>query len=464
MAGFDTSNVAATVGQNVPPYNPLAMVGQFAQTQNALNQNRLFQAQQLGGQAYAAALNPDGTIDQNKLAAALRDPRAAIVAPQMAQEAQTYATGAQDLASKRIARLQAAISAIPPGPDQVKQAALTLQRGVQNNLWTQDDAAAYTGAGLPGLIKQAAIENGSPAAQTAQFGDITEEDTGPNKLFLNVNRYAPNGGAVAPVAAIDKGLTPTEKASPVVTYDANGVPTRHTLGEYVTDTGAPKPGTAPVVGISPQTQATLSTRGANEAQFEAQLQSRAADVPQRKANLDLLSGLADEFQPGPQSNFWLHLQGLAREYGLPMPDAANANNRVAAQQEFNKIATQVLAAQRQATGLSSTDQQTQLAGMAAPNAQLSREGIQRVVGTLKANEDLYNAQFQLWERAKTDPRFANMTFDQYQAKFNRTFNPLVFQAMYAGPEERAKIIKQVGPKAFEAQAKALYNDGLINGQ
>lgn len=473
MAGFDTSNVAATVGQGVPQPNALETVSHFAALQNALNQNREFQARIAAGRAFQGAINPDGTVNANRLSTGLQDPRAALFAAPMLGEGASVTgqnianvTGQQGLASNRIEALRKTIGGIPPGPKQTAQALEALHRGVQTGLWTAEDAAAYTGNGLPDLIPASAIQSGSESAQAAQFGTPTAINTGPGTVVENVNRAA---GTISPMGFIQSAQTPSEMGQLVTYTDAQGV--THEVPKSVVQTGqgTPIPNvpgiTGPhgeiATGIGPQAMATATGTGAAQAQAAAGLQARAQDVPQRKANLDILQNTADEFQPGPQSGWWLHMQGLAQEYGIPLPGGPPAN-KVAAQQEFNKVATMVLASQRQATGMSATDQQTQLAGMAAPNAELSRDGIRRVIGTLKANEDLYNAQYQLWEKAKTDPRYSGLPFDQFQARFNRNVNPLVFQALYADPSERAKIIKHVGPEKFKAQYKALYNQGLIS--
>jgi hypothetical protein len=70
-------------------FNPLAMAGQYAQLQNAVNQNRLFQANQAAGQLYQQAIDPNtGTLDTNRLMSlASQNPQAALVMPEVAQQA-----------------------------------------------------------------------------------------------------------------------------------------------------------------------------------------------------------------------------------------------------------------------------------------------------------------------------------------------------------------------------------------
>ena len=477
---FSTSNVAATIGQSAqPPQNPMQAVEQMALVRNLLNQSKLFQSQQAAGRAVQGALRPDGTIDQSALFAGLSsDPTAALAALPAAQGGavlarQTIAntTNAQQLQAARISALRQTIAGIPPGPNQEALARAALNRGVANGLWTSDDAAAYAGEGLPDLIREAAIQTGSAPAEKAQFGDITNVNTG-STMQPVVQQFPESGPTTQTNApgspAIPMTMTPGEKAARISGIDPEtGAAFSVPQSAITTPTGEPVPNVKGVTGahgeiatgLGPGKAATLATTGAGEGTAALNLQQTAAGVPQRKANLTLLGNEADQFATGPQSGFWKGLGSLAAEYGLQFPGAPSAG-QTAASEAFSKTATQILAAQTAAAGLAHTNYQTEVAGAMAPNATMSPQGVRKVISILQGNEDYINAQYQLWEKSHG----LYGTFDQFQATFNQKVNPLVFQAQYASPEDRAKIVKEVGAPAFKAQWKALYGPGgLLNG-
>ncbi len=82
------TDIYSTLGQNTPHFNALEMVGQFAQAQNALNQNKLFQletgARLAIGDIMKGAMKEDGQIDYDKAAIDLSiNPKTAWKAPEI---------------------------------------------------------------------------------------------------------------------------------------------------------------------------------------------------------------------------------------------------------------------------------------------------------------------------------------------------------------------------------------------
>jgi hypothetical protein len=114
MPGIDTSMYAPPAQ---PQVNMLGMIGDFARTQNALNQNQLFEqtfaARKAIGPIMQQAVNPDGSIDYNRAAVMLSThPDAAFLAPDIINgwiarektQADTVLTNL-DIANKRAASL-----------------------------------------------------------------------------------------------------------------------------------------------------------------------------------------------------------------------------------------------------------------------------------------------------------------------------------------------------------------------
>lgn len=221
------------------------------------------------------------------------------------------------------------------------------------------------------------------------------------------------------------------------------------------------PGATPTPAAGPSLASGTGLQAAAQANVQAAqgFEARAADVPTRKANLANLRQLAGEFSAGPQSGFWKNVGAIAAEYGLPVPDANLASDPTAAQEEFDKLSTAVLAAQRQTMGLPVTDQSVSITTGATPNEAMTPKGIERVLGVMEGNEDYINAERQAWQTWK-DQGHGYETWAQFQPQWNRMFDPRVFQAQYMAPDEAAKVQSAIGSK-YQLQEKALQRLGYI---
>ena len=89
---------------NPTTLNPLDAFSKALTVNNALNQNKLFQAKQAAGQAFQSSLNPDGSTNQATLLQNLKaDPSAALYAPETAQAGQTLSADEYGQQVKRMA-------------------------------------------------------------------------------------------------------------------------------------------------------------------------------------------------------------------------------------------------------------------------------------------------------------------------------------------------------------------------
>lgn len=100
--GIDSTIALGIKPVAAPTYNPLATLGQFANTSNALigvqTAQQQLAARQAIGQAYQAAANPDGSVDYGKLQNNIQqNPAASWMAPQIMQGIQEQEKRALEL-------------------------------------------------------------------------------------------------------------------------------------------------------------------------------------------------------------------------------------------------------------------------------------------------------------------------------------------------------------------------------
>ncbi len=177
--------------------------------------------------------------------------------------------------------------------------------------------------------------------------------------------------------------------------------------------------TGPLPGLVPATTATAEQ---NVQQAQA-LQKRAAIVPQRRAALSELVGTLDNFTPGPKANLTGGLNGLATEFGIPLPGATTGK---AAQDTFNKLAAQIALDQWGSLGGSGSNEQLATAVHANPNDAMSKMGIKNVTALLQGNEDAIQAQFDAWQ--KYSKVHGPDSYGSFLGGWNRYYDPRVFQA------------------------------------
>lgn len=215
--------------------NPLQMMGQLAQTQNALNANAQFQqqfaARQALGPILQSSVNSDGELDYNKAFVKMSaDPRTAWMAPDfLAQGIQKQAVQAEtvlkslDYHQKQQAGIYSAVQGLLPLGDQVTKGDIIR---VATDLVNQGtlDKKEYTGflqtlAGVPDkaasqFVKQVAFASRSADENLkAAAGGYDWHDTG-NGLAL-IHSAPQMGQGPRLIGTMSKGLTPEQQASPV---------------------------------------------------------------------------------------------------------------------------------------------------------------------------------------------------------------------------------------------------------
>lgn len=478
---FDTTNVAATTDPQ-PAGGPLQTLSQLAMMQNALNQNRMFQAQQAAGQDLQGAVGPDGTVNQNAFMSSLgADPRASVAAMEAARggaalQGQNISNTTGNLANAgaRVASMKAALGAVPKGsnPDQYMA---VLNQGVAQGLWTGDDAATVAGGNAPEILsladqaKMAAIQSGNPAEQTAQGANIVNVNTGGAIQPTVQNPYAAGGATSDAIAgaSIPTTLTPAERNTPAFQrYN----PTTHQMETVTQAQAAANPPAGPIPAAPPlgaEAQASAAAAGAvaQGQGIENGIVSAALDSPQRRATLGTVIGLSKELNTGPNSDFWKGLGQLGAEYGIQTP-ITPAPGETAAREALDKLGWQVAQRQFQVLGGTGSNQQLDSAVSTSPHSSMSAQGIQNISGFLQGNEDAIQAQAQALQKWKAMPQ--NAGHPENNARFvnvwNGIYDPRAFQMKYEDANGKAAMLAGMKPAEqaeFVKRQKLLTDMGYL---
>lgn len=281
---------------------------------------------------------------------------------------------------------------------------------------------------------------------------------GPSELNALTPGVGPNGQPfaaprvnVAPmVDGAQQPVNPQQGQSP---FGSGRYPTPQTPGAAAPGAAAPggraalPPGVpqgAFATGLPPGAPQAMEIEGAGAAQSSVALARQADRIPEMRASLQNMDNLIQQFNPGPMSgwtqtttNGWNQiLQG----FGLPVLQAGLSN--AAAQEEFTKQAYQIAQIQFQMLGGTGTNDQLASALTTSPNALLSRDGNRGIIALLRGNMDaleVKNKAWQEWQRQGNGPE----TYFQFEAQFNRNFNPRVFQQQYVTPEQRAVMFRNM---------------------
>lgn len=448
--------------------NPLAMVGQAAQVQNAVNQNRLFQSTQAAGQAYQQAIDPStGKLDVptfNRLIAG--NPVAAMAVPTEMSRGQALQGQQQGLSVAQQSQAASLIGSQLTQPD----AAQTRQ--------SYEDRIAY--AAQSGIIDQAHAQallqhlppDGAPPGAFRQFGttmliaglagpQVAQQAFG-NQIQNNNGQTVTGGVQQSPVMGGGIQLsgpsipvnrpTPSEIMSQQKIFDpatqtyinkpAGVIAKEQGLGGLLGPEGQgvpnPRQGRYPTASVqaSPalgQPEAA-SVSAAENAKQGVSLAQTADQVPTRKAALDNMLSDLQTLNTGPGADWEKTANALSsRLTGLGI---TMSPDQIAKQESFAKLSKQIALAQTSALG-AGTDEKLTTALGANPNTDLSKLGNTQIVGMLKGNEDaiaLKNLSWQQYQAAH-----GPQSYGQFSTQFNHTFDPRALQAVYMDPADKAKL-------------------------
>jgi hypothetical protein len=414
------------------PENPLQMVGQFANVQNALNANRLFpgqlQQQQQATQSGAVTL---------------------------AQHINQAAYGAM-----------APLLSLPPG-------------SITHDVLTSNLASTEHNLGIPtsGVLSdltatapsgdgpefdarvRALIASRAQIAPESAVGMVTPHagptiDTGPTIQPTTVAPPgSPTAGQITPAGgSYGKGLTPGEATTPVqVGITPQGAPIMAPLGgspfanggrmnvpPALRNPNAPPTVGGVVTGLGPAQTAAAGQTGAQSATAFQHIADQGVQAKSQGAVLDTMLGDTAQFATGPGAQGLKAIGSVLQRYA---PLAARAfgvtPESLAANESFDKFANQLADAQG-----AGSDARLAVNQGANPSAHLTPAGVDLIIRQLRGNSDYLAARAQLAAQYpdKTDR-------SGFEANIGANLDPRVFQIARMTPSQKATFYNSMQDKA-----------------
>lgn len=506
-------------GKTPPALNPIQTYGSLANTQNLVNQNKLFQQTfkdkaALSG-AYQGAIDPQtGSVNYEKVIGSLSTNGMGYLVPEAVknlQEQQQRQLGIDKTALEKniihLNTMRGALGTLTANPnvsqkdvinsvaDLVAKGVLTPQMATSTISTIPQDPQA-----LKGWLQDHLLNNlGSAERLNAIAGQIQTINTGDQQHVLAVS---PVTGART-IGTLQNKLSPEAATTPtpmlVRNPDGTMSPSNVTRAQFAGMANQGPVATAPALtatGLTPS-EATTPTpafvngqpvavtrqafadaagggtpiatgpklgqapaadvTGRVSAEQGVALNQMADSVPARKAALSTMEQTLGKFESGPSAEATKELKALAGRFGLT-PDSVREG--VAAQEEFTKLGTQIALQQLQTLG-TGTDEKLGTAIKANPSTALSKLGNQQIIQLLKGNEDalaVKNQEWQKWLGSGNGPE----TYGQFSTQFNKTFDPRVFQSIYMTTDQMKKMVDAMS----DPEKKALqtsYNTAVERG-
>jgi hypothetical protein len=437
----------------VQQQNPINMLQSLAATQNALNQNRLFQqefgAKQRAGQIISSA--PDLETGMTQL---YSDPQtAAFAGPiingiresqrtmlQMSGEKQSQAQGALAQTLKSLggaindpsqleplisANLATVSSSVAP---EVRSAISSVVRALGEGNPTPTQYQARLG----GLMLGTGFTPDSLRAITGAVpAGVTFQPVGPGGSLQPLAIGGPaagGGGAIAPVGVAGGGGNPlTIRTAPTTAPGAGSLTAPSPTG--------PSAGTPPggIAGPTLDQQQYLSDRGKQMAQYQTELDDSVKTGNSLMQTIQEAKEARDSFKPGGGAAGYARAAQIAQAFGAPndLVDKI-ANGNLAASQEFGKIANNFVMGQL-------------------------RQSLQGIGGS-RINQQEFEAFTKNNPNLDTDPRAIDKIFQFWSRQHN--YN-IAEQSALAEAQSRPGFNMLTWPAQWQkiAQAKGMVNVG-----
>lgn len=452
-----------------PQFDPLGVAGKAIGLQQGMQgvqqgilQNRLL-GQQIGGKealgrAITAATDPaTGKTDWAKgLGILSQDPGGAFAVPELAasvQERQLKGLGISkeelELSRKRWETIgNQTIPMLATKEPLTRDAVIKTLTGnlIDSGMFNDENSVGMLAKFIQGLPDddkglRAKLQGLALASNSTQerinsiLGPVTPVDRGPEIIQQQIS---PVTGDTRVVGVIPKARTPSETATLVPVYNpVTKQMEMKTSGEIVGD--APRAAMTAATG-APLGQAEAEVAAATGGVTQAQALRIAAErAPETKAALQNIRDLVPGFNPGAKTNWLYAAKALATQMGVA-PKAVQ--DEVAAQEEFNKLATQFINQQVGALGGTGTDAKLESAAKGTPNEFMSKEGILNVTALMMGLNDAVaqkNAAWQKW----LDAGNPASSYGKFQTQFNQIYNPRVFQSAYMSDAQRQVMMKNM---------------------
>lgn len=487
--------------------NPLQQIQapiQTAQGLLSLRQNQMqFSANQAISNAYSQSINPDGSVDFNKLQSLAAQNGAGAFLPQfMEQIAQQrnsqlqYDTGKLDLAMKQQQGLRGMIGSLALDPDMgkadmsakiagqissaVQSGLLPLDRGI-NEMQSipndpQSQAAWIQNHLINSLSGEAKIQAMMPQAVTA--------DTGQGTAFFNRN---PLTGAMTPNGFVQRGLTQAELTAPKTITMPDGSQRQVTTQEWLQMQGGGTPAVGAGAGVggvytgrnipaggapgvqttlSPAQQAALTAQGSSSNTAAQSLHDAASDAPMRINLLETARGMltgqdnnGNPIDTGPGSDWRNNAKSFVNALAPGMAQKLGITGDVQSYDEFKKILTNYASSVSGSLG-TGTDARLNAAVTGNANLGISNLANQDILAKTIAAEKMRAAQDYAFQQSglTTDK------FNQWQSQWNKAVDPQTFVFASMNPTQQQAFIKRQSPQQlqqFKANLGNLVRSGVI---
>lgn len=489
-----------------PPQNPLQQIQQPIQTAQgllALRQNTMqLNANQAISQAYSQSINPDGSVDFNKLQGLAAQNGAGAFLPQfMSQIAtqrnqqQQYDTSQLDMHLKQQQNIRGMIGSLMQDPDMgkvdmsdkiagqissaVQAGTLPLDQGINEIRGIPQDPQAQAG-----WIKNHFINSLSGEAQLqALMPQNIAVNTGAGTELLNRN---PMTGQSTPGAFVQNALSPAELAEPKTIIGPNGEQRQVTTAQWLQMqnggaggqagtapggyTGRLNPtGGAPGVqtSLSPAQQAASTAEGASSNTAAQTLHDAAADAPMR---LNLLQNARDALEKGvdangnpintgPGSDWKNTAESFFNTLSPSMAKTLGFTGQVQSYDEFKKILTNYASSVSGSLG-TGTDARLNAAVTGNANPGISNLANEDILAKTMAAEKMRAAQ----DYAFQNSGLSTDKFNQWQSQWNKNVDPQAFVFTSMNPDQQAAFLKRQTPAelaTFKANLGKLVRGGII---
>ena len=476
FSGFDTNALQPTPLRTA---NPLEMAGQAAQIKNALLANQVqqseYDARVAQGNALLGATGADGQVDYAKARAAMAaDPAAAYGAVDAYR--QQNASRADDLQNAEASKnaVGSIMSFVGANPDaaHLDAGARMAKAVLPKSQWGQVDAIVQQiGShpnGIAGGVAQITNSMQGPQGQEQNvYGTAGASVDNGQQTIIGTQGSAMTGGQFRPATTVQKETSPEFNSAPTEVINPDGSRS-YVRRDQIIGTGGGRPtvppeamgsGRYPGYQAAPaagQTEAIASTAQAG-AQGANSLMQGASGTQDRLGILGNMLGDLTKFQSGPGYERLRHWSSVANNYlgtDLREEDIEGA-------QSFNKFANQIAQAQAQTLGVGS-DAKLASAMHANPNSSLQTNTNRQMLHVLQGNEDAIKAKAAAWQASGMQPS----QYQQWNLKFNQSFDPRAYQLRRMSPEEQHSVIASMKKAGELAAFKKAYNtmaaQGLLN--
>jgi hypothetical protein len=469
--------------QGTPQQSPLAAIQQPIQTAQgllALRQNSMqLNANQAISQAYSESLNPDGTVDFNKLQSLAGQNGAGAFLPQfMGQIAQQRNSqlqnqqGQLDLALKQQQNIRGMIGSLALDPElgksdmsskiaqqissAVQNGTLPLQQGIQEIQSIPSDPSQQSGWVQNHLINSLSGE----AKLQALMPKTSAINTGGQTQLINQN---PLTGAPSIAGTLTNTLSPGEAASRIAAVGPDGTPGTVPLGSTVPGApGADAPGGAytgrynpqgstpgspagfVATGLSPSAQSASSAQGATSNAAAQTLHDASADAPMRINLLETArnaltgaDGNAPPIDTGPNSDWRNTAKSFVNSLSPGVAQSLGWTGQIQNYDEFKKILTNYASSVSGSLG-TGTDARLNAAVTGNANPNISSLANQDILAKTIAAEKMRSAQ----DYAFQNSGLTTDKFNQWQSQWNKAVNPEAFVFSAMNPQQQQTFIQR----------------------